>query len=93
MKLNNKVDLGKSFERLKSDLFLAVEETKGNSPARYAAAFGLLESRVKIHLVNCTDITMEELQKEMTSPNDLKGINAFDVVEGEIEDDKRRAQL
>lgn len=27
------------------------------------------------------------------SADDLKSINAFDVVEGEIEDDKRRAQL
>lgn len=67
----NKVDLGKAFDRLKQDLFQAVEKTKGNSPARYAEAFGNLETSVKIHLIRCTDLTMEDLQKEMSSQDDI----------------------
>lgn len=63
MKVLSTVDLGKSFDRLKDDLKESVSKTKGETPERYAEAFGFLETAVKRHLLNCTDEYGEDLQK------------------------------
>lgn len=76
MKISPNVDLGKSFDKLKNSLVLATQATNDNKPESYAKSFGKLETAVKQHLIDCTDITGEEIYKAIDSdPNDLKGIN------------------
>lgn len=77
MKLNQNVDLGASFEKLKDNLVETAQIClDGTNTARYARAFGRLETAVKEHLVKCTDITLAEIYESIDSnPNDLKDIN------------------
>lgn len=73
--INNEIDLSKSFEKLKQELKATANGVKPSTPASYAHYFGRLEMAVKIHLINCTDINMEQIQDYLNDPDDLKGIN------------------
>ncbi len=68
MKLNKDIDLGKSFEKLKSALLSSTRSIKRDQPATYAYAFGRLETAVKILFVQCTDLTMKDIQDELEGP-------------------------
>jgi hypothetical protein len=90
MKLHKDVDLGKSFEKLKSALLKTVGSTKGNNPARYAASFGELSMAVKIHLVQCSDLTLKDIQDEIEGPDDIPSglFSRAQAIEEDIEGDK-----
>lgn len=78
MRVNKNVDLGSSFEKLKTALTNTVDiHRPGTTPQRFATDLGRLQSAVKRHLLECTDITGEELQKdiEKNDPDDLRNIN------------------
>ena len=96
MKLNKDIDLGKSFEKLKSALLSSTRSIKRDQPATYAYAFGRLETAVKILFVQCTDLTMKDIQDELEGPDDLKEVPVFSndiTMDSEMEEDKRRAKL
>lgn len=61
--INNEIDLGKSFEKLKSELKESLEISGYSHAASYARAYGFLESAVKKHLIVCTDMSGEELNE------------------------------
>lgn len=65
MKTLANVDLGASFEKFKTSLIDAIEKTKGDKKDRHAYAFGYLETASKRLLLECTDISGEQLQKEI----------------------------
>ncbi len=76
MTINKNVDLGKSFEKLKASLIEITENVnRNNNKERYAYGFGRLETAIKTHLLTCTDLTGEELYKELDNPDDLKEVN------------------
>jgi hypothetical protein len=76
MKISKNVDLGASFQRLKDGLNESTAKTKGSDPESYAVAFGHLSMTVKKHLLECTDITGDQIYKsKKADPDDLKGIN------------------
>jgi hypothetical protein len=75
--INNEIDLGKSFEKLKQELKKATIGIKPGNPQSYAYNFGRLETAVKIHLIMCTDIDMKGIQDYLNDdgPDDLKNLN------------------
>lgn len=66
--VNSKIDLGKSFEELKSTLREVYEIAKSGKPGCHPRALGILESHVKAHLIKCTDADMKQLQDFIETP-------------------------
>jgi hypothetical protein len=75
--INNKIDLNKSFEKLKQELKEAANGIKAGNQQSYAHSFGRLETAVKIHLIACTDTDMKQIQDYLNDdgPDDLKNLN------------------
>ena len=75
MKLLNNVDLEYSFEKLKKSLKDISKEIESGREGRYPYAYGRLSMAVILHLTESTsDETMEDLQKYISDPDDLKDI-------------------
>lgn len=73
-------DLGKSFEKLKATLKEVYQISSSGKPGAHSRALGILESKVKIHLIECTDLDMKQIQDYIAEPDkedndDLKNVN------------------
>lgn len=67
------VNLGQSFEKLKDALRETTHKTKDGGRDVHAWGVGYLQSAIKRHLLECTTISGEELQKFIEQdPNDTK---------------------
>lgn len=78
--INNEIDLGKSFEKLKESLKEVYNVSASGKPGCHSRALGMLESRVKIHIIQCTDLDMKQIQDYIAEPDkedndDLKNVN------------------
>lgn len=59
--INNEIDLGKSFERLKDQLHESFTNIKRDKPESFALELGRLQVAITHHILKCTDIPESEL--------------------------------
>lgn len=72
MKLDKKVDYGYALKSLFEGLKSAEKVVKGNDDYKYANAYGRASMAIKMHLVVCTDLTFDDIYKELNpGPNDI----------------------
>jgi hypothetical protein len=68
MKIKSNVDLGASFDRLKTQMGLIKSTVNPSSNGEdYARAYGALNSTIALHLKECAE-------DEESDPNDLKDV-------------------
>lgn len=73
--INNEIDLGKSFERLKMELDHSHRITSPENPESYAYALGRLQSAIRVHIKRCVG-DIPDLPKDTPAINidDIKDI-------------------
>jgi len=72
MKLNKNVDYGNALKSLFDGLKLAEEKVKSNDEYKYPNAYGRASMAIKMHLVVCTDLTFDDIDRELNpDPDDI----------------------
>lgn len=66
IKTNKNIDYGASLTRLLEGLKFAEEMAKSNEEYKYPNAYGRATMSIKMHLIECTDLTLDEIHKATT---------------------------
>jgi hypothetical protein len=70
--INDERKMRQSFEKLKEALKEVYKIASSGKPGAHSRALGILESQVKIHLIECSDLGMKEIQDFIeTEPQDI----------------------
>jgi len=65
MTLNKNIDYGRAMKDLFEGLKYAENKVKSNDEYKYPNAYGRLSMAVKLHLNTCTDLSLDDIDKEL----------------------------